>query len=87
MRDILASANQLTLRSTRLDIEKIKLVEYVLREFGEAYSLDNGHLLNLAALGVCRVAVTVSLAVITMLEVELADLDALQVQLVLALVL
>ena len=70
-----------------MNIEQIKLVEDVLREFREAHALDNGHLFDLAAFGVSGVAVTVSMAVIAVLEVELADLDALQVQLVLALVL
>ena len=72
-----------------MNIEQIKLVEDFLREFGEAHAPFYGHLFDLAELGVSgvAVAVTVSMAVIALLEVELADLDALQIQLVLALVL
>lgn len=90
MRGVLATpANKLTLGSTRLDIEQVELVENILRELRKAYTLDDRHLLYLAALLLGRVAVapTLALGIIALLEVELADLDALQVQLVLALVL
>ena len=70
-----------------MNIGQIKLVEDFPRKFGEAHALDNGHLFDLAAHGVRGVAVTVPMAVIAVLEVELADLDAILVQLVLALVL
>lgn len=55
------------------------MIQDILRKYREADPLNDGHLLNVTPLGV-RVLV---LAILALLQVELTDLDALQIELVL----